>query len=404
MNEAMGTEARLNALHSTVRRTILVRRISLGMFCGVAAIVILASDISPLNPLFAVPFSWLVLTVPVQWLIERQRTVRRLHLVHAGFLAFEVLLIALLVQRLGGVEWIGAVFYLYTVIYANFFLPKALGYIITGLAVGSYAAVALAEYARLIPHNPLFPTDVPLHRHLPYVITTVVVGAVGLYAALAFTVRAFAAMYERQQVELMRRERGLRRLSARLLSAREEERRRIAGKLHDELGQVLAAARWALASGESNEAGELLGRAVEGTRSLARDLRPPLLDELGLGPALRHLLERFQASSGVQVEAEIPHGQVPEPAQSAAFRVVQEALENIGRHARAQVVNIEVQRVGNVLTGRVADDGVGFSTSEAAEGLGIPGMQEWVSLARGELSVSSAPSKGTEISFHIPLT
>ncbi len=391
------------ALRSTIQRTILVRRISLGMFCGVAAVVVLTSDISPLNPLFAVPFTWLLLTVPFAWLIRRQRSVSGLHMVHTGFLVFEVLLIALLVHLLGGVEWIGAVFYLYTVIYANFFLPKSLGYMITGLAVGSYTGVALAEYAGLIPHNPLFPTDEPLYRHLPYVIATIAVGAIGLYAALAFTVRAFAAMYERQQVELLRRQQGLRRLSSRLLSAREEERRRIAAKLHDELGQLLAAARWALAAEDTQEAGALLGQAVEGTRSLARDLRPPLLDELGLGPALRHLLERFQASSDIRVEAEIPHGKLPEPAQTAAFRVIQEALENVSRHSQARTLHVEVQREGERITGRVSDDGVGFSKHKAVEGLGIPGMREWVSLAGGELSVSSAPGEGTEVSFRLPL-
>ncbi len=403
MRETASGEARLPELRSTVRRTILVRRISLGMFCVVAAIVVLASDISPLNPLFAVPFSWLVLTIPFQWLIGRQRSVRRLQLVHTSFLVFEVLLIALLVHRLGGVEWIGAVFYLYTVIYANFFLPKLAGYAVTGLAVGSYVAVALAEYAGLITHNPLFPAQEPLHRHLPYVVTTAVVGSVGLYAALAFTVRAFAGMYERQQLELLRREQGLKKLSARLLSAREEERRRIAGKLHDELGQVLAAARWALAAGETGEAEQLLGQAVEGTRSLARDLRPPLLDELGLDPALRHLLERFQSSAGVRVEADLLQGQVPEPAQTATFRVVQEALENVRRHARARVVQVEVVREGNTITGRVVDDGVGFSREKTAEGLGIPGMRKWVELAGGELSVSSAPGRGTRVWFRVCL-
>jgi len=396
-------QAQVSTLRATIQRTILVRRISLGMFCAVAALVVLTSDISPLDPLFAVPFSWLVLTVPFAWLIRRQPSVRGLHMIHTGFLVFEVLLIALLVHLLGGVEWLGAVFYLYTVIYANFFLPKTLGYMITGLAVGSYTGIALAEYAGLIPHNPLFPTDEPLHRYLPYVVATIAVGAVGLYAALAFTVRAFAAMYERQQVELLRREQGLRRLSSRLLSAQEEERRRIAGKLHDELGQVLAAARWALAAEDAQEASALLGQAVEGTRSLARDLRPPLLDELGLGPALSHLLERFQASSEIRMETDIPHGKLPEPAQTAAFRVIQEALENVRRHAHARTLHVEVRREGDMVTGCVSDDGVGFSMQTTTEGLGIPGMREWVSLAGGELTVSSAPGRGTEVSFSIPL-
>ncbi len=393
----------LEGLRNTIRRTILVRRISLGMFCFVAAVVVLTSEISPLNPLFAIPFSWLVLTLPFEWLILRQRSVDGLHRVHAGFLGAEVLLVAFIVHRMGGVMWIGVVFYLYSVIYANFFLPKALGYTVTGLAVGSYTAVALMEFAGVLPHTPLFPVDTPLHRHFPYVITTVVVGGVGLYAALAFTVRAFAGMYERQERELVRRQDGLKRLSARLLSAQEEERRRIAGKLHDELGQLLAAGRWALASGEAAEAEKLMEQAIEGTRTLARDLRPPLLDELGVGPALRHLLERFQCSSGIRVEADLPEGHLPEPAQTAAFRVVQEALENVSRHARAQQVHTEVRRQGTMVIGCVADNGVGFAEGKVQEGLGLSGMREWIALAGGELNVTSSPGRGTQIKFRLPL-
>ncbi len=403
MIEHAGAGAPLEGLRGTVRRTILVRRISLGMFCLVAAVVVLTSEISPLNPLFAIPFSWLVLTLPFEWLVRHQRTVDDLHRVHAAFLGAEVMLVAFIVHRMGGVEWIGVVFYLFSVIYANFFLPKALGYAITGLAVGSYAAVALLEFAGIFPHTPLFPAEAPLHRHLPYVITTVVVGGIGLYAALTFTVRAFAGMYERQERELVRRQQGLKRLSARLLSAQEEERRRIAGKLHDELGQLLAAARWALAAGEQAEAEELIGQAIEGTRTLARDLRPPLLDELGVGPALRHLLEHIQCSSGIRVEAELPEGHLPEPAQTAVFRVMQEALENVTRHACAQQVHAEVRREGTMVIGCIADDGIGFTEGKVQEGLGLSGMREWVSLAGGELEVRSSPGRGTQISFRLPL-
>jgi signal transduction histidine kinase len=385
-----------------IERTILVRRITLGTFCGIALVVALVSDMPLLTPLFIAPFAWLVLTVPFQVVIHRQRSLGALNAVHAAFFSVEILLVAFLVHETGGVEWIGVVFYLFTVLYANFFLPKAAGHVVTGLAVGSYAAVALLEYLGLIPHVPVFQTGGPPHRHLPYVVTTVFVGGVGFYAILAFTTRAFAGIYERQRGELLRHEQALSRLSARLLSAQEEERRRIARRLHDELGQALAAARWALAAGDTQEAERLLVQAVEGTRSLARELRPSLLDELGLGAALRHLTDKF-AATGVQVEADFPEGRLPEAVEMAVFRTVQEALENVRRHAHACRVKVHLEKREKILQGEVTDDGVGFLPSQVTEGLGLSGMREWIALLGGRLAVESAPGKGTRVWFSVPL-
>ena len=399
----MGNDSRLEETRRIVEHTILVRRISLGIFSLVALIVVLTSEISPFNPLVSVPFVWLALTVPFQYLIRRQRTLRALDNVHAGFFSLEILLVAYLIHRMGGVEWIGVVFYLFTVLYANFFLPKAAGYVVTGLAVGSYALVAFLEYFGIIPHYSLFHPAGPPHRYLPYVVITVLAGGVGLYSTLAFTVRAFAGIYERQRRELERRERALARLSARLLSAQEKERRRIARRLHDELGQTLAAARWALAAEDREGADGLLARAVEGLRSLARDLRPPLLDELGLAPALRNLVERFTAATGIEAEAWLPEMRFSEQVEMAVFRTVQEALENVRRHAGARRVQLRLELDGRRLVGEVRDDGRGFRPGEVQEGLGLSGMREWMALVGGGLEVESAPGRGTAVRFWIPL-
>ncbi|HEC63468.1 MAG TPA: sensor histidine kinase, partial [Candidatus Acetothermia bacterium] len=259
------------------------------------------------------------------------------------------------------------------------------------------------EYAGLIPHQALFTPPGSPHQHLPYVVTTVVVG-VGLYATLAFTVRAFAGIYERQRRELVRREQALSRLSAKLLSTREEERRQLAGRLHDELGQTLAAARWALAAGSPQEADQLLGQAVELLRDLARELRPPLLDELGLEPALRHLVERFSAASGLKVELELtlPRGRLPRRMETALFRVIQEALENVRRHAGASRVEVRLGVEGGKLVGEVRDDGRGFDPG-GPEGVGLPGLREWMSGVGGSLEIESTRGKGTRIRFWAPL-
>jgi len=324
--------------------------------------------------------------------------------VHAAFFVLEVLLVGYLVHRMGGVEWIGVMFYLFTVMYANFFLPRVWGYLVTGLAAGSFALVAFLEYFGLIPHIPLFRSATPPYRDLPYVLATVLVGGVGVHGILAFTVRAFADLFQRKNAELERRKVALERLSLKLLYAREEERRRIARRIHDEMGQALAAARWALAAGKTEEADGLLAELGEGLRQLARELRPPLLDELGLRAALEKLLDDFSASAGIAVERELPEERFPPEVEIAVFRVVQEALENVRRHAEAKRVTVEIGERNGVLAGRIADDGRGFDRCRIGEGLGLSGMREWISLVGGKFSISSFPGGGTTIEFEIPLS
>ncbi|MCX7750773.1 MAG: sensor histidine kinase [Candidatus Bipolaricaulota bacterium] len=397
-----GSSRELAEVRAIVDRTFLVRRITLAVFCAVA-LVVLGVPGFPFNPVFAVPFAWLLLTLPFHGLLRRQRTLRALQNVHAAFLAAEALLVSYLVHRLGGVEWIGVVFYLFTVVYANFFLPRWAAYAVTGVAVGGYAAVAFLQYLGVLPHIPfLSRPGTPPHRDPAYVVATVLVGGVGFYAVLAFTARAFAGLYARQAEALRARERALARLSAELLSAGEAERRRIARHLHDELGQELAAARWAIAAGDRDGAERILARAVEAMRTLARELRPPLLDELGLGPALRALGERVSRATGLPVDVDVPEDRFPPEVEVAAFRVVQEAVENARRHSGARRVTIRIGRVGENLVGEVADDGRGVP-APAGGGLGLPGMEEWVRSLGGELVLRSAPGRGTTVRFTIPI-
>ena len=394
-------EERLKETQAIIERTILVRRVTLGVF-SLLALAVTGFPRFPFNPLFTVPFAWFLLTFPFGWLIKRPRSVRALHNVHAAFLSAEAVLVTYLVHRLGGVAWVGVLFYLFTVMYANFFLPKYAGYVVTAIAVGGYALVALLEYFGILPHIFPFAGKDPPHRDIAYVLATVLVGGVGFYSVLAFTVRAFAALYERKNLEILRRERALARLSGKLLTAQEGERRRIARKIHDEVGQILAAARWALAAGEKEEAEKLLAQGIEALRDLARELRPPLLDEAGLAPALRKLLANF-SSAGITVDAEIEETRYPELVETVAFRVIQEALENVRRHAQAKRVFLRVEEEEGWLLGEVGDDGKGFDPERTTPGLGLSGMREWVELLGGKLSVESQPGKGTRILFRLPL-
>jgi hypothetical protein len=148
-------EERLKETQAIIERTILVRRVTLGVF-SLLALAVTGFPRFPFNPLFTVPFAWFLLTFPFGWLIRRQRSVRALHNVHAAFLSAEAVLVTYLVHRLGGVAWVGVLFYLFTVMYANFFLPKYAGYVVTALAVGGYALVALLEYFGILPTFSLF--------------------------------------------------------------------------------------------------------------------------------------------------------------------------------------------------------------------------------------------------------
>lgn len=396
-------------LKGTVLRTILARRITLGVFAAVALVVILTSRISYLNPLFYAPLAWFLITFPFQYLVNRQRSERSLHWVHAGFFVVEIVLITLFVHLMGGSEWIGIVFYLFTVIYANFFLPKLQGYLVTALVILLYSLLVLLEYAGVIPHQFLFPIHDAPYRSLSYNLTTILAGAVGIYSVLAYTVRSFTEIYARKNRILAARESELAELSQRLLSAHEEERRRIARELHDELGQSLAAVKLHLATlgeglpeGQRREILEIVDRAIDDTRSLAYSLRPPLLDDLGLLPSLRRLGEMVKTASGLEMHLNLEEGKrLPRPVESLLFHVAQEAIRNVQKHAQAKHVIVTLHRESGKVILVVKDDGIGFRPQDP-QGLGLRGIKERVEVTGGRMEVTSSPGCGALVSAEVP--
>jgi PAS domain S-box-containing protein len=211
----------------------------------------------------------------------------------------------------------------------------------------------------------------------------------------------------------------LKSLSTRLLTAHEEERRRLAMELHDEVGQVLTAVKINLESLERisgasapvsahlSNAIESVDRAMVQVRDLALDLRPAVLDDLGLPAALRWYGDRFAGETGLELHLSIESIAGIEPeAETACFRVAQEALTNIARHARARSVRIDLQGTAEGFLLTVRDDGIGFDVKAARDraiggaSLGLLGMEERVSLLRGRFEVHSRPGEGAEVSAY----
>ncbi len=215
----------------------------------------------------------------------------------------------------------------------------------------------------------------------------------------------------------------LRRLTRHLEMAKEEERQRIARELHDEMGQALTAAKINLQLLASRLAGiedldrardtiALVDRMIGHVRTLSLDLRPPLLDELGLAAALHGYLEAQAARTGLAIETDLaglPRG-LPGELAITVFRFAQEAVTNVVRHAAATRVRVAARRRGEALVLEVRDDGRGFDVEEAlqraARGrhLGLLGMRERVEALGGEFRITSRPGAGTTITVRVPLT
>jgi len=211
----------------------------------------------------------------------------------------------------------------------------------------------------------------------------------------------------------------LRRLSQQLVHAQEEERKRLSHELHDEVGQLLTALRIELANlDEARKRTDpvwkeqlagvkgLAEQALRSVRDLAMGLRPAMLDELGLIPALQWQGREHSRRTGIPVSLEV-QGEVdslPEEYRTCVYRVIQETLTNIARHASARQIIIGVEARQGVLSISVKDDGVGFDTrARGRRGLGLLGMTERVKKLGGDLQVVSQPGQGSSILARMPL-
>ncbi len=228
---------------------------------------------------------------------------------------------------------------------------------------------------------------------------------------------------ERSWKEIQRKEEVRARLLQRVISVQEEERRRIARELHDETGQSLTSLALRLQALEGVERPEelkaktaelraLVAKTLEEVHHLARVLRPSILDDLGLVAAMERCVDAHREASGLRIDfyAQGLDGRRPPPhLETALYRIVQEALTNVVKHAQARNVSVLLEHRGRALVTVVEDDGCGFDVERAlrlrgtSKGLGLIGIEERVSLLGGTLTLESKPGMGTTVVVEIPL-
>lgn len=248
--------------------------------------------------------------------------------------------------------------------------------------------------------------------------------------ALAFgTLVAFLTTYrvavlerrhEEQRRQIEQTQSNLRKLSRRLVLAQEGERKALSRELHDEVGQTMTALGIEIANLEKlrtaaspeafrsriEEAKKLNADAMRAIRDLAMGLRPSMLDDLGLEPALQWQGREFSRHTGVPANVQVSGilDELSDAQRTSIYRLVQEALTNCARHAQAKSVLVSVQAQDNQVVVVVQDDGVGFEPSaRSRSGLGLLGIQERVQALDGYLKISSERNKGTVLRAEIPL-
>jgi len=208
-------------------------------------------------------------------------------------------------------------------------------------------------------------------------------------------------------------------LSTRVLTAQEEERRRVARELHDETSQALASLMIGLTMlekvGEEDrekrvaELREYVSQILDGVRRLALELRPSTLDELGLIPALRAYIKEYRNKFHIDVDFHVTglRGRLADHVEVALYRVVQESLTNVARHSGATLVTIAIGREHGLVMVAIKDNGRGFDVNEVMKskerGLGLFGMSERMSIIGGKLEINADSGQGTNIVAKYPL-
>jgi signal transduction histidine kinase len=210
------------------------------------------------------------------------------------------------------------------------------------------------------------------------------------------------------------REAARRETLRRVVDAQERERRRIARELHDETGQALTSVLLGLRLIEGvspdvrtavSELRETITAAIQELRALAVELRPKALDDFGLGAAIERLADTYSRRTGIAIDVHVASlgDRLPEDVETALYRIVQESLTNVAKHAGAATASVTVHRRPNAVTAVVEDDGGGFDPAAITAGLGLTSIRERAELVSGTVRVESRPRVGTTIAVEVPL-
>ena len=237
--------------------------------------------------------------------------------------------------------------------------------------------------------------------------------------------RATAARLPARRARRRSRGNGLHSLALRLELAREEERAHVARELHDELGQVLTSLKlefmWLVDQLRNtdpkpgiqlvNKLQSLIGLievSIQSVRQISSDLRPPALDHLGLREAILWEATKFEGRTGIRCRVvwELKNEPTERTRQLALFRILQEALTNVVRHAHAGAVRIAVRERGKMLTLAIRDNGRGIRKSEVTgiKSIGLLGMTERARLLGGRVTIAGSPGRGTAVTVTVPIT
>jgi signal transduction histidine kinase len=228
------------------------------------------------------------------------------------------------------------------------------------------------------------------------------------------------ADHQRTEDESRRSSEQLRELSARLQSVREEERTRIARAIHDELGQTLTGLKMDVAwlqrhldqpqpalLEKTQTMSDLIDTTIQTVRRISTELRPGILDDLGLVATIEWQLQEFQMRTGIESNliSAPEEATLNTDAATTVFRIFQEILTNVARHAHATRVEVAVEETGTFLTLQVQDNGRGITATEihSPKSIGLLGMQERARLQAGEVQFHGTPGKGTTVTVRLPL-
>lgn len=252
-------------------------------------------------------------------------------------------------------------------------------------------------------------SDEEFQRSLGWIIAVSLILTFGIAAATFMRMFALGRQSERAESEL-------RLLSGQILTAQEEERKRLSRELHDQVGQMLTGLRMELAliarhgNAAPEEFSTRIARAkqtaeetLEIVRNIAMLLRPSMLDDIGLTPAINWLAHEMSRSSGIPVRSDVDAraDQLPDRHRTCLYRVIQEALTNVTRHSRASSAEVTLKMSPDWITAVVSDNGRGFEEGRS-RGLGLVGIGERVRELGGSLRVQSANNAGTRIEIRVP--